>query len=136
LHQRVHSGRDARGVIASPETRHDLLINDSLADGIRKFSFQSVTDFDSHLPVLNENEKNRAIVLRSLADLPELKRANRKIFQGGVGRELLKHRYENLDGVGLLELFELLIETLAYALRNNLSVIVEISCWWRRKLFR
>ena len=69
LHDQVDSGLEAAPVIPALKMRLDDALGDVERGDIGQHAFQPVADLDEHLAVLDENEKDGAVI-RSLSDRP------------------------------------------------------------------
>src|SRR5580692_1998839 len=78
----VDSRRQASGIIPVFELRLDLVLRDLFAKSVRQRPFQSVTDLDEHLTVLDEDKKRHAVVLELLADAPRTGHPHGVILNG------------------------------------------------------
>ena len=93
---RLHSRRQAAVKVARPETRRDLLVNDTLAERIGQDAFQSVADLDKHLVVLDKNEEHRSVVFAFLAHLPRPGHAHGVIVYRRIRLHLRIDGHQNL----------------------------------------
>ena len=72
LKDRIDSDRDPAFVIAAAKMRLDFVFGDVERGYVGQRSFQTVTDLDKHLAVLNEHEKDNAIATLLLTNAPRL----------------------------------------------------------------
>ncbi len=66
--------------ITATELGHDVLVDDPVGDGVRERPFEAVTDFDPHLPVLQSDQEQRAVVDTLAAQLPRLRHPERVLL--------------------------------------------------------
>src|SRR5258708_20066499 len=71
----------------------NFLLDDALAHGIRQRAFETVTGLNEKLSVILKDEKDRAVALSFLSDLPCVKRPRAKILRSPA----LGQRIEHLD---------------------------------------
>ncbi len=121
-------GQAAR-VVAGFEPRLDFVFGDLLASGVGQRAFKAVTDFDEHLAVLNEDEKNSAIVFIFLSDAPGSENAVCVIRDVRVGFHFRIDRHDDLVTGRFFEIFKFRVELICDRRRRDAGVIVEIAGW-------
>jgi hypothetical protein len=76
----VNTGDYSARVILSPETRHDVIPNDAIRNGIGQNTFQTVANFEPKLTVFDGDQQDDAVIETFLADLPVFRDANAETF--------------------------------------------------------
>src|SRR5258708_469179 len=114
----------------------NFLLDDALAHGIRQRAFETVTGLNEKLSVILKDEKDRAVALSFLSDLPCVKSPSGKILQCRALGQPIEDRDENLVRGGSLKLCELFIQGRSGGGRNHARVVVKVAGWLRRELVR
>src|SRR5579883_1998065 len=133
-HHRLNSRAQAPGVVAGLESRLDLFLDDSLGCCVGKCSLQAIPDLYEHLAVLDEHEKNRAVILRFLPDPPRLGYPHCVIIDGRIRIHLRVNNHQDLIGGFTFELLQAPIQALRGLRPNNSGIIVEVTLRNRRYL--
>lgn len=123
----VNPGGQSPRVITRLETRFDFVFRDLFAQGVWQRAFQAVAGLNGHLPILDKDEKNDAIVFEFLSDPPDTGNADGVIINGRVGLHLRINRNDHLIAGCFLEVFQLCVELISNRRRNNMRVIVEVA---------
>ncbi len=122
-------------VILRPEMRLDVSLSDVEGGHVRQHAFQAIADLDVHLPILDEDEEDRAVTLVFLTDAPGLGDALGIILDRGIRLHLAEDGDHDLVRSLALELRELLVETERGLIRDDVRVIIEISGRFGRNHF-
>ena len=77
--QRLSSCAQSHAVLFLSEGRQNCLVEDAARHRVRNDRFQSVTDFDPHLPVFNGSQQQCPVVFTGLPDSPAFEKAVGKI---------------------------------------------------------
>src|SRR5258708_16871184 len=110
----------------------NFLLDDALAHGSRQRGFETVTGLNEKLSVSLKDEKDRAVALSFLSDLPCVKSPSGKILQCRALGQPIEDRDENLVRGGSLKLCELFIQGRSGGGRNHARVVVKVAGWLRR----
>ena len=78
-HHPIERRGDAAMEVAAAELGHDVLVDDPVGDGVRERTLEAITDFDPHLPVLQGDQEQRAVVDTLATQLPGLRHAEARI---------------------------------------------------------
>ena len=84
-----HSVANATRVVAVPEARREVVADDLSGEAIGQHPFEAVTDFDRHVPIVDGNQHEDAVIRLRLPDAPLLEQA--------VGVSRARHAAERRD---------------------------------------
>lgn len=126
-HESGDAGGEAVVEIAGFESGRDLFLDDAIGDGIGDDAFETVSDFNAHFAILDEDEEDEAVVFIFLADAPGAEGLDGEIFEGGVGGEFGKDSHDDLAGGGFFEFLELGVESRGGVGPDEVGIIVEIT---------
>lgn len=103
MHQRVYGSLEPFDVSPLAEVRGNDISDDPPGLGIRDLPLQSVTDLNSHPPVLNRRHNENPVVVGTFSYLPFLKKRD-----GNILDRAATERWEDGDGdlVGSLALID------------------------------
>ena len=79
-HDAIDAGVDPGGELSLLEVRGDILGDDAPRSDIGQHTFEAVAHFNAHPLVVLGDEKDGAVVLALLADLPRVGDADRVVF--------------------------------------------------------
>lgn len=134
---RLHPGREAAVEISAFETRRNLFVNDSFAQCVRQYSFQTVAHFHKHGVILHKYKKHRAVVLAFLPHFPSAGHPHSIILNRRGRLHLRKNRHQDLLGGLPLKVFQRPVQLRRCRGGSHLGVIIEILCWsWRNHFLR
>ncbi len=136
LADQVNPGGETGLIVAISEKRFDVVLGNVERGDVRQGAFETVTDLNKHLAILDEDEERNAIAALFLTHAPRLCHALGVICDIRVTLQFRKNRDHDLVGGFPLELRELLVETLGDFLGNDARVIVEVTVRFRRNHFR
>ena len=118
----VDAARNAAVEIARLEARRDGIGDDDLADRVGQRAFEAIADLEAHLVLLGGDEKQQAVVLLRLAELPQAEEFV------GVGLDLLAVERGNggdnkLDAGFVVERLQLAFERGALRGRDDIGLV-------------
>ena len=79
-HDAIDAGVDAAVIIAAPERRHDVLLDDAVGGRVGQRALEAVADLDAHLAIVERDEQQGAVVDALAAELPLLRDPDRVLL--------------------------------------------------------
>src|SRR5262249_2120311 len=108
---------------------------DAVGDGVGHRAFETVTDLDSRLAILGEDEENDAVVLPRLSNPPFTEGLNRELLQSEILRHAPIDPDDELVGGVLLELLERRVQTLGAVGRQSPDLVGDVARrLWRKEI--
>jgi hypothetical protein len=105
------------------EPRSDHVPDDRRGDGVGQGRLQPVAHLEPHLPVVQEDQEDHAVVEPLLADPPRLGETDGEVLEV-LAFERPEDRHDDLVRAALLPAGELLLEAVAVGGRQRAGVVV------------
>src|SRR6185503_18143582 len=120
----IQTRPDAVGHLPLAEAWGHLLAQDGGRDGVGESALQPIADLDPHLPVVEEDQEDDAVVEALLADAPCLGEPDRIVLEA-LPLEGAEDRDHHLVAAALLTLGEACLQAIAIGRRQRAREIVD-----------